>query len=164
MPRGIFRYLDSGEAHLQSLIAHLPLNVEHWSNVPCILWDRALFGIGRYGAVSFEGRTTQAHRVAFRLFHGQFPKYFACHHCDIPACVNPHHLFDGTPAENSADCVAKGRRPKGREAPGHRGRKIDPDRVFDLTRAGCSRGEIARWLGCTQPHVTKIVLGHFRHA
>ncbi len=35
------------------------------------------------------------------------------HSCDVQACVNPGHLRIGTHADNHADCVAKGRYPKG---------------------------------------------------
>jgi hypothetical protein len=32
-----------------------------------------------------------------------------CHHCDIPPCMEPAHLFLGTPGDNSRDAQAKGR-------------------------------------------------------
>jgi len=30
-------------------------------------------------------------------------KQFACHHCDIPACFNPDHLYNGNAKSNAED-------------------------------------------------------------
>jgi hypothetical protein len=37
----------------------------------------------------------------------------ACHSCDRPECFEVSHLWVGTNAENTTDCVAKGRNVKG---------------------------------------------------
>jgi hypothetical protein len=33
----------------------------------------------------------------------------ACHHCDVPSCVNPDHIYIGTAAQNSKDAYDRGR-------------------------------------------------------
>ena len=64
-----------------------------------------------YGRFQFaDGHPVNAHRFAYEITYGPVSlNLFVCHKCDNPTCCRPDHLFLGTPKDNMADCVAKGR-------------------------------------------------------
>ena len=91
-----------------------------WSHVnktsSCWLWTGSKRNKG-YGAFVWADRGLivqgRAHRYSWELVHGKIPAGMCClHRCDVPACVNPSHLWLGTKAENNRDMCAKGRHAK----------------------------------------------------
>ena len=63
-----------------------------------------------YGVIETKGLRVYAHRASWELFNNRSPVGLSvCHRCDVPCCVNPHHLFAGTHRQNMDDMVKKGR-------------------------------------------------------
>jgi len=85
-----------------------------WTPEPysgCWLWTGGINGYG-YGAIGagYPQRMRGAHRASWELFCGDIPKGIqVLHRCDTPCCVNPLHLFLGTPSDNIKDKMVKGR-------------------------------------------------------
>lgn len=86
-------------------------NVEYDTNGGCWLWAGSADNAMRGKIMSRSGIQEVAARVAYEVFVGPMPAgHFACHRCDVPSCINPLHLFAGTPLDNIRDMIAKGRR------------------------------------------------------
>lgn len=118
-----------------------------------------------YSSVRCDGRNEMGHRLAYEVMVGPIPDgMFVCHRCDNPPCVNPEHLFVGSPAENSADMVAKGRSPRQRGEASGKARLTDDDvrEMADLRREGVPLKDIAARFGVSGPHVSRILRGKRR--
>lgn len=67
---------------------------------------------GKTGYAYFQwakNKSAPAHRVAL-LWHDteRVRGMYACHTCTQKNCVNPKHLYWGTPKDNMADCIRSG--------------------------------------------------------
>jgi len=159
--------------------------VYHEPNTGCWLWGG---GVGRSGYGVFcsswsKGARIQdsAHRIAWARANQQMPEggMFVCHKCDVKTCVNPDHLFLGTPKENTADMFRKGRwrqpdrsnaargdRHGSKTKPGrlprgsaHHSAKLSEDDVRAIRASDLSLAEEARARGVTVQAIYRIRRG-----
>lgn len=132
-----------------------------------------LVPIPECGCVLWEHNTTRAgyavmakrylHRYAYERAFGSIPGgLHVLHHCDVPSCVNPGHLFLGTPADNNADKVNKGRARGGSmNGEAHPLHKFTLDQVAEIRRryaAGERQISIAESFGTSQGYISNIIL------
>lgn len=127
----------------------------------CWLWVGYTLDSG-YGKIGLGGRygNDLAHRVSWRLHNGEIPDgLFVCHKCDTPSCVNPDHLFLGTPKQNTADACEKGRmRGPNKPARGERVflSRLSADDVRKIRGSTESQASLARRFNVSKATVSAI--------
>jgi hypothetical protein len=104
-----------------------------------------------------------ASRAALALTIGRplRPDEFACHSCDNPPCVNPFHLFAGSPRDNVLDSMHKGRARKARGSDNPKS-KFTADQVLAIRAHEDRRGlnyALAREYGVAANSIRRIRLG-----
>lgn len=130
-------------------------NVSTGTSDECWIWHGTIRADG-YGQIKSNDRLWTAHRLSYTIHVGHIPEgKIVLHKCDVPLCVNPHHLVCGTTLDNVADKVAKGRQPKG-EAIGMSKLTEEDVRAIRLIH-GMTHSEIARLYGIDASNVGMIL-------
>jgi HNH endonuclease len=132
----------------------------------CHPWTGPCFPSG-YGHFLGDGEQ-RAHRFGYKRLVGPIPKgLHVLHRCDNPPCQNQGHWFLGTPADNSADKVAKGRQARNHGEKSSAA-KLTWAQVREIrSKFTGNHGEkaaLAREYGVSQVTLGRIVMGRiWRH-
>ncbi len=97
----------------KSFEERLERHIERIPESGCWIWTGAILsnGYGKFRDANMK--SALAHRATYEYYKGKIDaEKYICHTCDIPSCVNPNHLFEGTPTENQQDSKSKGRMKK----------------------------------------------------
>ncbi len=101
-----------------------------------------------YGHIKhLDGFVDRTHRVSWKIFKGEIPAGMCVlHRCDVPACVNPRHLWLGTRTDNNADKWAKKRQPT----------KLTEEQVLAIRQDHRKLKEVASDYGVTESTISVI--------
>ena len=125
----------------------------------CWLWTASQQNYG-YGQIGVEAGKSplRANRVAWMLYRGEIPDgMLVCHHCDVPSCVNPCHLFLGTRKDNSQDMVSKLRSVHGDRQGAH---KLSNKDVLFIRSSNLSVTELSKKFGVSRPCIQDVIRRH----
>ncbi len=117
-----------------------------------------------YGCFWFTKRWELAHRVAYILANDltldDIKDQLILHSCDNPSCCNPKHLREGTHADNTQDCIERGRCYTGKQYgeynPMSKITESDVREIRERIASGETQRSIAPLFGVTYKAISKI--------
>lgn len=135
--------------------------LRHVDKKKCLIWPYARDA--GYGAMRYKGKRCHVHRLVCELVHGKPPssKHYACHSCGAgeEGCVNPNHLYWGTPIENQADRITHSTDLRGNDAPWSKLTESKVLRIFRMLDRGKSPLSIANKFNVSRQAIYDIRSG-----
>jgi hypothetical protein len=130
----------------------------------CWLWKgcRDKDGYGKLTVMRPSGKSSYrpvgAHRISWEIHFGEIPEgMLVLHRCDTPRCVNPAHLFLGTPNDNMQDKVKKKRHSFGTKNGIAKLTESDVIKILSGEKTWTRARELALELGVTPENVSMIM-------
>ncbi len=162
---GELAHTNAGNRAFSLLCKTHTLLERFWENVDvkgeddCWEWKAAKTSAG-YGVMYWNSENTYAHRLSLELDGKSIPdRFHACHSCDNPSCVNPKHLYAGSPQQNMNDKVSRNRQTKGETHPNAKLLDKDIENIRALFESGVWQTDLAKTFNVDQSHISRIVYG-----
>ena len=115
--------------------------------------------VNGYVRSSFLRKYWYLHRLSFGAFKEDInPGNDVCHKCDVRACCNPEHLFQGTRKDNMQDAVKKGRQASGLSLPQTKLSEKNKKSILHLIKRGFSYIEIAKEFNVSRYRINNVAL------
>lgn len=113
-----------------------------------------------YGRMGWRGKQWSAHRLSYVIFNGSIQDTMQIQHiCNNPGCVNPKHLKEGNPSQNSAYMLACRRQIKGEKCHFAKLRKSDINEIRIMRMNGVSYNDIAKKYNVNITTVESVIYG-----
>ncbi len=132
--------------------------------VDCIETPHGALDKDGYPRAKYQGRLENVSRTVMGLLYGRdaIKGKLVCHTCGNRGCVNPSHLYIGTPQTNSDDKFTDGTMSMG-EKHGRWRHDITNDQLHHMyNNLGMSQDSISKELGISQCAISNRLREHNR--
>ena len=124
----------------------------------CRTWNLSQSTSG-YGICTYKNKRWYTHRLSFKMHNGELlPGMHICHSCDNKLCVNPKHLFQGTPKDNEKDKISKKRNVRGL-ASHYSKLTLQQIRMILALKGSGPAGHVGKLFGVSQQTISRVWRG-----
>lgn len=142
----------------------------------CWIWNgtKQYKGKGhQHGCIWYNQKYVQVHRLMYHNFVKDVPIYErksgilqVNHRCETDGrCINPEHLYLGTPKQNTKDCINNGNKNKAASGENNHNAVLTDDivkQIKKLKNSGRSQKDIAKQYGVNQSQISRWWSGKTR--